>query len=361
MRVDWETKTLVDCGRPSKTEEYIWQLVVGSDKQLYGCTYPNAKLVRYNPVTGKGEDLGRMSPTEEYNSFIAASADGFIYSGIGFKIDIAAYQIASGQSRSILPALRRAAGRQLPSHGECVQVYNGADGHAIASVDGVWARLDGWNATNATQSQIEKDPRLAGGLMLADGNHVHYDGRAVTICEGSRLTPGGSCKQTNQTHALSPPYSGREQNIFRIGIGPDGLLCKIVILSPICLLSVSLIQKVSLFQTAAPPCQFTCFMPTPTAPTAQPGPTSITEPPTLLAAGSSIRSSRGRTCCSARRTMDTRQSWRTDRGSRGNRAWRPAATPGIFISPRPTIRQRVQGGVPKRVSAATFGLGCDCC
>ena len=224
MRVDWETKTLVDCGRPSKTEEYIWQLVVGSDKKLYGCTYPNAKLVRYNPVTGKGEDLGRMSPTEEYNSFIAASADGFIYSGIGFKIDIAAYQIASGQSRSILPALRRAAGRQLLSHGECVEVYNGADGHAIASVDGVWARLDGWNATNATQSQIEKDPRLAGGLMLADGNHVHYDGRAVTICEGSRLTPGGSCKQTNQTHALSPPYSGREQNIFRIGIGPDGLL-----------------------------------------------------------------------------------------------------------------------------------------
>jgi len=83
MRVDWETKTLVDCGRPSKTEEYIWQLVVGSDKKLYGCTYPNAKLVRYSPVTGKGEDLGRMSPTEEYNSFIAASADGFIYSGIG--------------------------------------------------------------------------------------------------------------------------------------------------------------------------------------------------------------------------------------------------------------------------------------
>jgi|GEM_PF-5178724 len=104
LRVDWATKTLVDMGRPSETEQYIWQLALGSDKKLYGCTYPNAKLVRFDPATGQGEDLGRMNETENYSRSVTCDDQGFVYTGIGMaNQDLVAYEIATGQHRSILP------------------------------------------------------------------------------------------------------------------------------------------------------------------------------------------------------------------------------------------------------------------
>ena len=39
-------------GRPAESEEYIWQANFGPDGKLYGATYPQAKLVRYDPASG---------------------------------------------------------------------------------------------------------------------------------------------------------------------------------------------------------------------------------------------------------------------------------------------------------------------
>lgn len=36
-------------GRPSPTKDYIWQYDTGPDGWIYGCTYPQAKLVRFRP------------------------------------------------------------------------------------------------------------------------------------------------------------------------------------------------------------------------------------------------------------------------------------------------------------------------
>src|SRR5687768_17913303 len=40
-------------GKPSATEDYLWQFDLGPDGRIYGCTYPNAKLVRFDPGTGE--------------------------------------------------------------------------------------------------------------------------------------------------------------------------------------------------------------------------------------------------------------------------------------------------------------------
>src|SRR5438552_255517 len=45
-------------GKPSASEDYLWQFDIGQDSQLYACTYPSAKLVRLDPKTGRMEDLG---------------------------------------------------------------------------------------------------------------------------------------------------------------------------------------------------------------------------------------------------------------------------------------------------------------
>src|SRR5262245_13991570 len=38
-------------GKPSKTEDYLWQFELAKDGWLYACTYPQAKLVRFDPRT----------------------------------------------------------------------------------------------------------------------------------------------------------------------------------------------------------------------------------------------------------------------------------------------------------------------
>jgi len=167
MRVDWQQKKLVDMGRPSETEQYIWQLCLGTDKKLYGCTYPGAKLVRFDPATGKGEDLGRMSETEQYARWLAADDQGFVYVGVGMsQKDLVAYEIATGEHKSILPADQAGQG--------CVGVVRGTDGVVYADT-GKWLKLVGWTATPTPDNQ----PPNKTGLQLADGRGVSYDGHTV--------------------------------------------------------------------------------------------------------------------------------------------------------------------------------------
>ena len=67
---------LVVVGKPSITEQYLWQYDLGKDGMLYACTYPQAKLVSFDPKTDAMEDLGRMHPTEMYARSLAVGPGG---------------------------------------------------------------------------------------------------------------------------------------------------------------------------------------------------------------------------------------------------------------------------------------------
>ena len=41
LKLDRKRGTLLDLGRPSSTEQFIWDVAFGSDNRLYGVTYPN--------------------------------------------------------------------------------------------------------------------------------------------------------------------------------------------------------------------------------------------------------------------------------------------------------------------------------
>ncbi len=197
MRVDWRQNKLVDLGTPSPTEQYIWQLTLGSDKKLYGGTYPSAKLIRFDPATGKSEDLGRMSESENYARYVAADDKGFVYVGIGTaKADLVAYEIATGQHRSILPP-----GQAMP--GTNPPVVRGDDGAVYTNLLGKWMRLSGWVVTPSTKPTIRP-------LQLKDGRTITYNGRKVMV-----RSAGGNTEE----HATG--YNGKTQNIFRIALGPD--------------------------------------------------------------------------------------------------------------------------------------------
>jgi hypothetical protein len=203
LRLNPRTGEFKDMGRPSKTEQYIWQLTLGSDQKLYGCTYPSAKLIRFDPATGVGADLGRMDAKEQYARSIAASDNGFIYIGIGSeKSHLVAYEIASGRHMDILPKQYRDKGFG--------KVYRGEDGRVYGQKGKQYFRLQGWKAIPIPATDASKEF----SNRLKDGRLVHTEEGVV------RMSPSARTSET--THSFH--YTGKDLAIFRLGLGPDGMI-----------------------------------------------------------------------------------------------------------------------------------------
>jgi streptogramin lyase len=208
FKLDTKQGTLLDLGRPSSTEQFIWDVAFGSDNRLYGATYPNCKLVRYDPATGRLEDLVRLDPTESFARSIVASKDGFIYAGIGSsKMNIAAYEIRTGQHREILPPDAQAAG--------FARVYRGTDGNIYGTVGKREFHLTQWNATESesghtVQPAARNALRDARTLSLSDNNGI------------LALTVTNPATHTKVEHEIA--YQGHKVPLFRIGFGPDNVL-----------------------------------------------------------------------------------------------------------------------------------------
>jgi len=203
LKLDVKAGKLIDLGRPSKTEQYIWEANFGPDGKLYGATYPQSKLVRYDPATGKLEDLGRMDPVEQYAHYVAGS-DGFVYVGIGTsKANIAAYEIATGEHREILPAEHQVVGQAT--------VYLGQDGKVYGTVAGKRFRMSGWTAT-LIDSAAASPAKLPNTLR---------DGRVVEVAEGAlKIRDPKSGAVTERKFG----YEGNLLPLFRVQLAPDGEL-----------------------------------------------------------------------------------------------------------------------------------------
>ena len=202
LKLDVKAGKLIDLGRPSQTEEYIWDVAFGRDGKLYGATYPQSKLVRYDPVSGAMKDLGRMDPVEQYAHFVAGSDDGFIYVGIGTsKANIAAYEIATGRHREILPAEFQKVGQ--------ASVYRGQDGKVYGKLGNKFFRLQGWTATKITEDQAAARVALN---RLKGGRRVGATGHTIRV-----TTPS-----TGELSEHTFDYRGNVLNVFRISAGPDG-------------------------------------------------------------------------------------------------------------------------------------------
>ena len=208
VRLNVAAGVMEDLGSPSSTESIIWQVAVGSDGIVYGGTYPNCKLVRLDPSTGAMTDLGRLDPTQSYARYLTASSDGFIYAGIGSSVmNVAAYQISSGQIQEILPTNAQTVG--------FAQTFEGADGNYYAKAGVLEFQLSG-GAASPISSQTVPGPFPQN--VLNNGQTITAagtDGQLVATI----LNPDGTTKAS-----FNVAYAGEPSQLFRIGIGPDGNL-----------------------------------------------------------------------------------------------------------------------------------------
>ncbi len=198
MRLDWQSHQLVDLGTPSPGESYIWALTVGSDGKLYGGTSPHAKLISFDPRTRESQDLGRMSENQDYARYVAADNGGLVYIriGVGTGLDLVAYDIASGQHFSILPANE--------AHPSEITLGRGADGAVYAQIAKEWFGLSGRKAIPSSPPRLETED-------LGNGLHVSF--------EGSRLRGRGA---DGKVVEYAGNYQGEQQEIFHLAAGPDG-------------------------------------------------------------------------------------------------------------------------------------------
>lgn len=206
MRIDWATHRIVDLGRPSASEEYIWDTTFGPDGKLYGVTYPQCRLVRYDPATGKLADLGRMDPTEKYGRWVINGHDGYLYMGIGTaKANVAVYDTRTSEMREVLPRDAQIA--------DTAETWLGTDGKVYASVRNRLFTLSGFTIH-------EIDPKQHVARMhqdtLRDGTTVD-----LTVHDGMMLLLD---PKTGRETSLRIGYEGGPLQIFRIGFGPKGSL-----------------------------------------------------------------------------------------------------------------------------------------
>ena len=198
---------IVDFGRAGPSEQWLWSLTVGTDNRVYGGTSPNCKLVRLDPLRGVIEDLGRVDSLQQYVRYVSAGKDGVIYIGIGDAPgNIASYSIASGEIRELLSPSSQATG--------FARVYQGADGLTYGILSPYAFRLSPSSATLIPWSDQATE---VSATTLADGRVLSLDEENGTLVLTEMPLNGSAI-------VISLPYSGESTALFRIGLGPDGLV-----------------------------------------------------------------------------------------------------------------------------------------
>jgi hypothetical protein len=137
-----------------------------------------------------------------------ASKDGFIYAGIGSsKVNIAAYEIRTGQHREILPPDAQGVG--------FARVYRSADGSIYGAVGKREFHLTQWNAT-----ELE-----SGHTVPPAARNALRDARTLSLSDNNgvlALTVTNPTTHTKVEHEIA--YQGHKLLLFRIGFGPDSVL-----------------------------------------------------------------------------------------------------------------------------------------
>jgi len=204
LELDAATGELRFIGNPPEGEHVVWELYEASDGQLYGGTYPRAKLARVNVESYQVEDLGRMDPEQKYVRTIATEGE-YVYCGCGVtKPAVWAYHIPSGEKTQLLPQ----DARQGPGWGRAMKRI---DGHVYIYGSGEpKLRVSGLEL-----AQVDEIPRLP-FYELADGTRLFTAGRSGPDGVYWAHTPDG------EKHEVHFVYDCTGTKLWDVFEGPDG-------------------------------------------------------------------------------------------------------------------------------------------
>ncbi len=82
---------------------FIWTNDFGSDGNVYFGTYPECKLIQYNPADKVFKDCGVMVKGEQYLRGLCAEFPGKVFCGVGSHAHLVEYDIKTGKTAEFLP------------------------------------------------------------------------------------------------------------------------------------------------------------------------------------------------------------------------------------------------------------------
>ncbi|MEA3403705.1 MAG: hypothetical protein U9R79_20890 [Armatimonadota bacterium] len=191
-------------GNPPEGEQVVWELYEASDGNLYGGTYPRAKLARVNLETYEVEDLGRMDPEQKYVRTIAVEGD-YVYCGCGVtRPAVWAYNIHTGEKTQMLPDEAREGpgwGRAMTRIDGNVYVYGNGDGK--------------WRVSGLEMERVEEIPHYP-YQELEDGTRLYAWSGAGPRREYVVAPRDG------ESRAVTFDYDCSGPKLWEIFPGPDG-------------------------------------------------------------------------------------------------------------------------------------------
>jgi hypothetical protein len=213
VRVDLVSGVATNLGTPEPGEQWIWGLTE-SGGDIYGCTYPSAKLFRYDPQTGLTTDLGRMDPIQEYARSCVAGGDGYIYVAIGTALDdMVAYDISTGQYQDLVPATERQPG--VP------YIFQATNGQVYAAGVGTTLGIQHFLLNDGTATPVSGTPPA---VLTAPTDEVD------DVLDGGSIAQAASASGPDLP--VNPWYRGKPLYIFDLATGPDDAIYASTVLPP---------------------------------------------------------------------------------------------------------------------------------
>ncbi|HEU5383871.1 MAG TPA: hypothetical protein VFV38_51405 [Ktedonobacteraceae bacterium] len=216
LRFNPQSQTLVDLGTvpgdpvTNTVQTNLVQLIVSPyDHNIYGCTYPSADVVRYNPLASPPTfvNLGSVDSTNPDARYCAADPNPqspYLYIGLGSATGkVVAFNVASNQT--VQPALL--SNTVSGSFGKVLTAINNTVYGSVK--DGQYCQL-----SNGAVGQCVASVNVAPTNVFSDGTTITLNDQSVP----TTLT----INSNNTTTTYPYTYSGQNQPIQRLALGPNG-------------------------------------------------------------------------------------------------------------------------------------------
>lgn len=106
-----------DLGKALPSESYVWEVIAGKDGEIFGCTYPGARVFRYHPQSGFS-DVGKgalVSGQTYVRTLVYSKSNDKLYAGVGSTAaNLVELDPRTGAKTEILPVAERKAGFVYP-------------------------------------------------------------------------------------------------------------------------------------------------------------------------------------------------------------------------------------------------------
>lgn len=205
VRYDADRHELVDLGVPESPASYSIGSTVGPDGRFYVGTFPNAALVRCDPVTGKGESLGRISPDPRQCYLLGpvAASNNVIYCPVGLHHrELWAVDARTGAKAQVLPeSLTKAQG--IP------RVWLASDGEVYGQSGNTVFRCQPNGIEIGKTRAAQKPNPLRAGDNIVGG----IDGKGRLVLTDAR---------TRTVTHVPTPYEGNPRAIYSVSCERDG-------------------------------------------------------------------------------------------------------------------------------------------